>query len=58
MSTDVQITPGALSEPDPAELGQLSSTIEQLLPAMEEFWRYRDRDDAARAPARLAGSSR
>jgi aromatic-L-amino-acid/L-tryptophan decarboxylase len=49
MSTNVQITPVALGEPDPAELGRLTPTIEQLLPAVEEFWRYRDRDDAARA---------
>jgi len=33
---------------DPAELGQLTATVERILPAIEEFWRYEVRDDAAR----------
>ena len=49
MSRFAQTTPAALTESDPAELGLLTPTVEQLLPAVEEFWRYADRDDAARA---------
>ena len=48
-----------LAAPDPAELGDLISTVERVLPALEDFWRYRERDDAAGARpgwlARLGG---
>jgi len=50
-----QITSGALQDPDPAELGQLTPTVEQVLPTIEQLWRYADRDDAAgRRPGWLA----
>lgn len=48
MSRPAQPTPLALDEPDPAELGLLAPTVERLMPAIEEFWRYAERDDAAR----------
>ena len=32
---------------DPAELGQLTATVDRILPAIEKFWRYNGRDDAA-----------
>jgi hypothetical protein len=49
MNADSKI---ATAEPygcDPAELGQLTATVERILPAIEKFWRYDSRDDAARA---------
>ena len=36
MSRSAQTTPAALTESDPAELGLLTLTVEQLLPAVEE----------------------
>jgi aromatic-L-amino-acid decarboxylase len=38
----------ALQDSDPAELGRLAPTIDRILPAIEEFWQYADRDDALR----------
>ena len=50
-----QITSGALQDSDPAELGRLTPTVERVLPAIEQLWRYADRDDAAgRRPGWLA----
>jgi len=48
MSQDTRTVPTELDQPDPAELGSLTPTMERLLPAVEEFWRYAERDDAAR----------
>ena len=48
MNADPEISPAALHGCDPAELGQLTATVERILPAIEEFWRYDGRDDAAR----------
>ena len=48
MNAYPEISPAALDGCDPAELGQLTATVEQILPAIEEFWRYDGRDDAAR----------
>jgi hypothetical protein len=43
-----KISTVALHGSDPAELGQLTATVERILPAIEKFWRYDGRDDAAR----------
>jgi hypothetical protein len=43
-----KISTAALQDSDPAELGQLTATVERILPAIEQFWRYDGRDDAAR----------
>ena len=48
MNAYPEISPAALDGCDPAELGQLTATVERVLPAIEEFWRYDGRDDAAR----------
>ena len=48
MNAYSEISPAALDGCDPAELGQLTATVERILPAIEEFWRYDGRDDAAR----------
>ena len=48
MNADSEVFPAALDGCDPAELGQLTATVERILPAIEEFWRYDGRDDAAR----------
>ncbi len=48
MSAYPRSSPAALDGCDPAELGQLTATVERILPAIEEFWRYDGRDDAAR----------
>src|SRR5215475_883921 len=48
MNAYSEIPPAALPGCDPAELGQLTATVEQILPAIERFWRYDGRDDAAR----------
>ena len=48
MNADSEISPAGLDGCDPAELGQLTATVERVLPAIEEFWRYDGRDDAAR----------
>jgi hypothetical protein len=51
-----KISTAALHGSDPAELGQLTATVERILPAIEKFWRYDGRDDAARQrPGWLAG---
>src|SRR6516164_4169036 len=55
MSGYSKISTAALHGSDPAELGQLTATVERILPAIEEFWRYEGRDDAAgRRPGWLA----
>ena len=41
-----RIMSGPLRDPDPAEVGQLTSTVEQVLPAIERLWRYAGSDDA------------
>src|SRR5215831_17290041 len=48
MNAYSKISTAALQGCDPAELGQLTATVEQILPAIEKFWRYDGRDDAAR----------
>src|SRR5690349_3492971 len=48
MNADSEVSPAALDGGDPAELGQLTATVEQVLRAIEEFWRFDGRDDAAR----------
>ena len=48
MNAYSEISPAARPGRDPAELGQLTATVEQILPAIEKFWRYDGRDDAAR----------
>jgi hypothetical protein len=48
MNAYSKISTAALQGCDPAELGQLTATVERILPAIEEFWRYDGRDDAAR----------
>src|SRR5215472_7598369 len=48
MNAYFEFSPAALDGCDPAELGQLTATVERILPAIEEFWRYECRDDAAR----------
>jgi hypothetical protein len=48
MNAFPEVSPAALGGCDPAELGQLTETVERILPAIEEFWRYDGRDDAAR----------
>ena len=53
--TKGESTSGALRDSDPAELGQLTATVERILPAIERLWRYEGRDDAAgRRPGWLA----
>jgi aromatic-L-amino-acid/L-tryptophan decarboxylase len=47
MSADSRITPAVSQGSDPAELGRLTPTVGRILPAVEEFWRYADRDEAA-----------
>ena len=37
----------AITAADPAELWRLTPAVESILPAIEEFWRYTERDDAA-----------
>src|SRR6266480_6194317 len=55
MNADSEVSPAALDGCDPDELGQLTATVEQVLPAIEKFWRYDGRDDAAgRRPGWLA----
>ena len=48
MNAFPRVSPAVLGGCDPAELGQLTATVERVLPAIEEFWRYDGRDDAAR----------
>jgi aromatic-L-amino-acid/L-tryptophan decarboxylase len=48
MGADSEISPAGLDVGDPAELGQLTATVGRILPAIEEFWRFDGRDDAAR----------
>jgi hypothetical protein len=48
MNAYFKISATALQGCDPAELGQLTATVGRILPAIEEFWRYDGRDDAAR----------
>ena len=48
MDANFKISTAALQGCDPAELGQLTATVERILPAIEKFWRYDGRDDAAR----------
>src|SRR5262249_60556425 len=48
MNAYPEVSPAGLDGSDPAELGQLTATVERILPAIEEFWRYDGRDDAAR----------
>src|SRR6516162_7222005 len=48
MSAFSTISSAAVQGSDPAELGQLTATVERMLPAIEQFWRYESRDDAAR----------
>ena len=40
MNAYSKISTAALQGCDPAELGQLTATVERILPAIEEFWRY------------------
>ena len=47
MNANSKISTAARHGCDPAELGQLTATVERLLPAIEKFWRYDGRDDAA-----------
>ena len=55
MNADSEVSPAAPDGCDPDELGQLTATVEQVLPAIEKFWRYDGRDDAAgRRPGWLA----
>jgi len=55
MNANSKISTAARNGCDPAELGQLTATVERLLPAIEKFWRYDGRDDAAgRRPGWLA----
>jgi aromatic-L-amino-acid/L-tryptophan decarboxylase len=49
MNAYSKMSTAALHGCDPAELGQLTATVERVLPAIEKFWRYDGRDDAARA---------
>src|SRR5215471_20249841 len=49
MSVFSTISSVAVHGSDPAELGQLTATVERILPAIEQFRRYDGRDDAARA---------
>ena len=37
MNAYSEISPAALHGGDPAELGQLTATVERILPAIEEF---------------------
>ena len=48
MSAFSTISSAAVQGSDPAELGQLTATVDQILPAIETFWRYDGRDEAAR----------
>ena len=48
MNAYPEISAAALHGCDPAELKQLTATVERILPAIEKFWRYDGRDDAAR----------
>ena len=48
MNTYSKISTATLQGSDPAELGQLTATVERILPAIEKFWRYNGRDEAAR----------
>lgn len=48
MNANSKISTAARQGCDPAELGQLTATVERILPAIEQFWRYDGRDDAAR----------
>ena len=48
MNAYPEVSAAGLDGCDPAELGQLTATVERILPAIEEFWRYEGRDDAAR----------
>jgi aromatic-L-amino-acid decarboxylase len=48
MNAISEISAAALREGDPAELGQLTGTVERILPAIEKFRRYDGRDEAAR----------
>jgi aromatic-L-amino-acid/L-tryptophan decarboxylase len=48
MNADSEVSPAALDGGDPAELGQLTATVERVLPAIEKFWRFDGRDDAGR----------
>src|SRR5215467_812763 len=55
MNANSEISTAARPGCDPAELGQLTAAVERILPAIEEFWRYDGRDDAAgRRPGWLA----
>ena len=55
MNANSKISTAARNGGDPAELGHLTATVERLLPAIEKFWRYDGRDDAAgRRPGWLA----
>ena len=48
MNAYPEVSAAGLDGCDPAELGQLTAAVERILPAIEEFWRYEGRDDAAR----------
>src|SRR6516162_3123375 len=49
MSAFSTISSAAVQGSDPAELGQLTATVQRILPAIEQFRRYDGRDEAARA---------
>jgi hypothetical protein len=44
MSGYSRTTSITLQDPDPAELWRLAPTVERILPTIEQFWRYTDRD--------------
>ena len=48
MNAYSEVSPAGLDGRDPAELGQLTAAVGRVLPAIEEFWRFDGRDDAAR----------
>ena len=48
MSAFSTIFSAAVQGSDPAELGQLTATVERILPAIEQFRRYEGRDEAGR----------
>ena len=49
MSAFSTFSSAAVQGSDPAELGQLTATVQRILPAIEQFRRYDARDEAARA---------
>jgi len=55
MSAFSTTSSAAVQGSDPAELGQLTATVDRILPAIEQFRRYEGPDDAAgRRPSWLA----